>query len=390
MQELVPVLSGGTCSGASAARSYRRIPSCEEIQRAWLPLKIYPVSAGVKGGLAGGVAMAVLAALYGLIFYHSVWYPINLLAGSLYAPSATPTVEEMLHFRMGWFLFALAMHITMCLLVGLLYGAMLPLLPRARFFWEESSVHCCGRACSTTSSGTSIRCSISALTGGGSRYRRPAFGIVAGLVVSAAEQSVDGGEPASGPASRHRSARLMEERDGEDKAMNSRCALPHVRLQRIAGACWLLWPGKPTSCRHRAASHRHSRSGRALYSQNCAGCHGADGKLGPAPPIGDPVYLAMVDDNTLRNTISKGRPGTAMSAFAQSEGGMLTEQASRRACAGNAPALGQAQCLTGCDSADLCGQGCAAIRSREQRVYARSAPLPRQRWQGSRQRSAQS
>jgi hypothetical protein len=111
-------------------REVLRIPAAQEIQRAWLPLKIYPVSAGVKGGLAGGVAMAVLAVLYGLIFYHSVWYPINLLAGSLYAPSATPTIEEMLHFQMGWFLFALAMHITMCLLVGLLYGAMLPLLPR--------------------------------------------------------------------------------------------------------------------------------------------------------------------------------------------------------------------------------------------------------------------
>lgn len=63
-----------------------------------------------------------------------------------------------------------------------------------------------------------------------------------------------------------------------------------------------------------------------LYSQNCAGCHGADGKLGPAPPIGDPVYLAIVNDDALRNTISKGRPGTAMSAFAQSEGGMLTSK----------------------------------------------------------------
>jgi hypothetical protein len=111
-------------------REIMRLPVAKEIQRAWLPLKIYPVSAGVKGGLAGGVAMAVLAALYGLIFFHSAWYPINLLAGSLYAPSATPTVEEMLHFRIGWFLFALALHVTMCLLVGLLYGAMLPLLPR--------------------------------------------------------------------------------------------------------------------------------------------------------------------------------------------------------------------------------------------------------------------
>lgn len=64
----------------------------------------------------------------------------------------------------------------------------------------------------------------------------------------------------------------------------------------------------------------------ALYKQNCAGCHGAGGKLGPAPPIADPVYLAIVDDDTLRNVISKGRPGTPMSAFAQSEGGMLTSK----------------------------------------------------------------
>jgi len=63
-----------------------------------------------------------------------------------------------------------------------------------------------------------------------------------------------------------------------------------------------------------------------LYSQNCAGCHGAEGRKGPAMDLSDPVYLAIVDDDTLRSTIAKGRPGTAMSAFAQKEGGMLTDQ----------------------------------------------------------------
>ena len=63
-----------------------------------------------------------------------------------------------------------------------------------------------------------------------------------------------------------------------------------------------------------------------LYSQNCAGCHGVDGKNGPAMMLSNPVYLAIVDDDTLRSTISKGRPGTAMSAFAQKEGGMLTDE----------------------------------------------------------------
>jgi len=63
-----------------------------------------------------------------------------------------------------------------------------------------------------------------------------------------------------------------------------------------------------------------------LFNQNCQGCHGADGKNGPAMMLSDPVYLALVDDDTLRSVISKGRPGTAMSAFAQKEGGMLTDQ----------------------------------------------------------------
>jgi hypothetical protein len=111
------------------AREVQRLSVAQHVKRAWLPLKIYPISAGIKGGLAGGVAMALLAVLYGVIFFHSIWYPINLLAGSLYTPASMPSTEAMMHFRFDWFLFALAMHVTMCALVGLLYGAMLPMIP---------------------------------------------------------------------------------------------------------------------------------------------------------------------------------------------------------------------------------------------------------------------
>jgi len=107
----------------------REVMRLRVAQRAWLPLKVYPVSAGVKGGIAGAVAMALLAMLYGVISHGSIWYPINLLAGSLYEQGAMPSIEEMLHFRPGWFLFGLALHATISLLVGLLYGAMLPMLP---------------------------------------------------------------------------------------------------------------------------------------------------------------------------------------------------------------------------------------------------------------------
>lgn len=64
---------------------------------------------------------------------------------------------------------------------------------------------------------------------------------------------------------------------------------------------------------------------RVLYNENCAGCHGTDGRKGAAPALGDPVYLALASDDAMRTVVSKGRPGTAMSAFAQKEGGMLTD-----------------------------------------------------------------
>jgi hypothetical protein len=127
-EELVP-LRAELPAMLVAPQRVQRMEVVKEVHRAWLPLKVYPMSAGVKGGLAGGVVMAILASIYGIFFYGSIWYPINLLAGSLYSPQATPSIEAMKQFRMDWFLFALAMHITMCLLVGLLYGAMLPMLP---------------------------------------------------------------------------------------------------------------------------------------------------------------------------------------------------------------------------------------------------------------------
>ena len=126
--EEVPVMPEAAAI-AAAAPAVAHLEVAEHVKRAWLPLKIYPIAAGVRGGLAGGVAMALLAMLYGLISHHSIWYPINLIAGSLYAAPAIPTMDELVKFHPGWLLFALAMRVTMCLLVGLLYGAMLPLLP---------------------------------------------------------------------------------------------------------------------------------------------------------------------------------------------------------------------------------------------------------------------
>jgi hypothetical protein len=99
-----------------------------ELHRAWLPLEIYPISAGVKGGLAGSVAMAVLAMIYGIASQHGIWYPINLLAAGFFP--ARNTTAQIAAFHGDALVIAFAVHLITSLIVGLLYGAMLPMFPR--------------------------------------------------------------------------------------------------------------------------------------------------------------------------------------------------------------------------------------------------------------------
>jgi hypothetical protein len=111
-------------------REVERLQIAPELSRALLPLETYPVSAGIKGGLAGSVAMAVLACLYGLLKQRSIWYPINLLAATAYAQSFQGGTASLNAFHLDSFLVAVVIHLITSLLVGLLYGAMLPMFPR--------------------------------------------------------------------------------------------------------------------------------------------------------------------------------------------------------------------------------------------------------------------
>ena len=63
-----------------------------------------------------------------------------------------------------------------------------------------------------------------------------------------------------------------------------------------------------------------------LYAQNCAACHGAEGSGGAAIALANPLYLAIVDENAVHNVVANGVRGTSMPAFAQSAGGLLTEE----------------------------------------------------------------
>src|SRR6266850_2062522 len=107
-----------------------RLPVAAEQVRAWLPVHTYPISAGVKGGLVGSVAMAVLACAYGVLKAGSVWYPINLLAAAIYAESLALGPTELHAFHASSLAIAIFLHGLVSTLVGLLYGAMLPMFPR--------------------------------------------------------------------------------------------------------------------------------------------------------------------------------------------------------------------------------------------------------------------
>lgn len=108
----------------------RHLEVGESGHRARLPLKIYPYSAGIRGGLVGGAAMALLAMLYGLIGHGSIWYPVNLLAAAGSARISAMSYEELLAFH-GWGLvLATIIHLVVSALIGLLYGIALPMFPR--------------------------------------------------------------------------------------------------------------------------------------------------------------------------------------------------------------------------------------------------------------------
>ncbi len=103
--------------------------------RAILPLEIYPYSAGIKGGIAGGVAMGALAMLQGIALHGSPWYTVNILAATAMSNLANADTATLSSFIPQAFVVALIIHSSASILVGLLYGVMLPMFPRYPALW---------------------------------------------------------------------------------------------------------------------------------------------------------------------------------------------------------------------------------------------------------------
>ena len=106
-----------------------RLPA-DATSRKIIPVETFRITTGIKGGIAGGIAMAVPAGIFSLLKYHSIWYAMNLLAAGGFLSWAGASDAFLSEFHLRGLLAALMIHGLTSLLVGLLYGAMLPMFPK--------------------------------------------------------------------------------------------------------------------------------------------------------------------------------------------------------------------------------------------------------------------
>ena len=290
----------------------------DESHRARLPVHTPSVMAGVKGGIAGGAAMIVPALLYGLIRYHSIWYAVNLLGGAGVAGWSNPTFAEITHFRLSALIFATIIHVAGSLLVGLLYGAMLPMLPRhpimlggiiAPLLWTGVLHATLGLINPYLDARIDWWWFVAS---------QVTFGLVAGWVVGKqihirTEQYL----PFAARVGLETPGMMDEDQSGGRTEVMARL-LMLVFCMTVVGCGQL--PGHPKP--GPLVPHPDSvLDFTTLYVQNCSGCHGAQGMNGPSYPLANPAYQALVDEQILRQTIANGEPGTHMPPFAISAGG---------------------------------------------------------------------
>lgn len=114
----------------SSVRTLMRPISASASRRKILPVETFRISSGIKGGIAGGIAMTVPAGIFSVIKYHSFWYAVNLLAAGGFLSWAGASNAFLGEFHLRGLLAATVIHGLTSLLVGLLYGALLYMFPK--------------------------------------------------------------------------------------------------------------------------------------------------------------------------------------------------------------------------------------------------------------------
>jgi hypothetical protein len=95
-----------------------------------LPTEVHPISAGLWGGIVGGIVMPVPAIIWSVASSHGLWYPANLLSGMVLPSVGKMTVPDLQQLHVTLLLVAMVIHVVMSIVIGLIYGVLMPTLPR--------------------------------------------------------------------------------------------------------------------------------------------------------------------------------------------------------------------------------------------------------------------
>jgi hypothetical protein len=136
-EEVVALQSEAECARPILPRTaaVEHLVIGREKHRMRLPVEARPLSAGLRGGFAGSFTMAAIACMYGFVAHQSVWLPINLLAGVVLPGVAHADFARLLEFDGAAFAVATLLHLTLSPLMGLVYSAVLPMLPGRPLLW---------------------------------------------------------------------------------------------------------------------------------------------------------------------------------------------------------------------------------------------------------------
>lgn len=131
-EEIVPLVAPGLRARPVEAVSseIETLDLGEQGHRMRLPTHVFPLSAGIRGGIAGGIAMAILAELFGVLAFDSLWYPVNLLAATAMPSLALADTAVLVSFDPVGLVVGFLIHGILSLLMGLLYAVLLPIFPR--------------------------------------------------------------------------------------------------------------------------------------------------------------------------------------------------------------------------------------------------------------------
>ena len=117
------------------SRRFLGLSQAEEDPSLGVPAQVYPISAGLYGGLLGGLAMIPFAIAYGLLSGNGIWYPVNLIAATLIRTWQNASPPELAQFNLSGLVVGLALHILISIILGIAYEILLPTLPGRPQIW---------------------------------------------------------------------------------------------------------------------------------------------------------------------------------------------------------------------------------------------------------------